>query len=164
MYIRRGTFLKRLVFVVLFLHPICIFADYSFPLDSIILKASQKYRLSPALIKAIIEAESGFDPDAQSHAGAIGLMQLMPKTGAHYGAQDPKNPVENIFAGARYLRELLNRFGGKLNLAIAAYNAGETVVQKFKGIPPYKETQKYVKKVLGRYEELKNIEYFSGKD
>ena len=157
----RGLVLKWLVLAALFLFPISIQAEYNFPVDAIILKASQKYRLSPALIKAVIEAESGFDPDAESHAGAIGLMQLMPRTGAHYGAQDPKNPVENIFAGARYLRELLNRFEGKLNLAIAAYNAGETVVQKFQGIPPYQETQKYVAKVLNRYEELKNLEYFS---
>lgn len=146
---------------VVFCAPVISFAQSDMATDSIILKASQKYRLSPALIKAIIETESGFDPDARSHAGAIGLMQLMPKTGAHYGAQDPKNPSENIYAGARYLRELLNRFGGKLYLAIAAYNAGETVVQKFKGVPPFQETQKYVKKVLGRYEELKQIEYFS---
>ena len=149
------------IILLLFLTPPAVSnADVSdFGIDSIIAKAAFTYRLSPALIRAVIEAESSYDPDAKSLAGAEGLMQLMPKTGKAYGVEDPKNPVENIFAGARYLRYLLNRFKGQLSLAIAAYNAGEAKVLQHQGIPPFKETKDYVKRVLARYNKLQK-EYY----
>lgn len=109
--------------------------------------AARSYSLDPALIKAVIHAESAFNPNATSHAGAQGLMQLMPATAASYLVTDPYNPRQNIMAGSKHLKYLLNKYKDDIDLALAAYNAGETPVRKYKGIPPYRETRNYVRKV-----------------
>lgn len=116
-----------------------------------ILSASKKYRIEPELVMAVIKAESNFKSDAVSPAGAEGIMQIMPSTGIQYGVLNPFNYKENIFGGTRYLRYLLNLFMGNIQLAVAAYNAGENAVYKYGTIPPYKETQLYVKKVVSYY-------------
>jgi soluble lytic murein transglycosylase len=124
-------------------------------LDQAIAWYSKQHRLSPALLRAVIKAESDFDPRAVSRTGALGLMQLMPRTAAAMKVGDPFNPVENIAGGAKYLRYLLNRFHGDLPLALAAYNAGEYRVKRWQQIPPIQETQFYVKKVLNYYSVFK---------
>lgn len=120
-------------------------------LEGTIAHHSRQQQIDPALISAIIKAESDFDPDAVSRAGAIGLMQLMPDTAVRLDVRDPFNPEENIAAGARYLRYLLDRFHGNLPLALAAYNAGATKVEHYNTLPPFHETRRYVKKVLRFY-------------
>lgn len=115
--------------------------------DRIIISKSNKYGLEPSLIRAVISAESNWDPLAISKKGAVGLMQLMPST-AREMKLDPFRPEENIEGGARYLRYLLDRFKGQLDIALAAYNAGPTVVERAGGIPSIDETRKYVRKVL----------------
>ena len=112
---------------------------------------SRKHRLDPALLLAVIKAESDFNPSAVSKAGAMGLMQLMPDTAAALNVRDPYNPHENVGGGARHLRYLLDRFEGTLPLALAAYNAGEQRVEKLRRIPPIPETRRYVYKVLRFY-------------
>ncbi|ACX52402.1 Lytic transglycosylase catalytic [Ammonifex degensii KC4] len=107
-----------------------------------------RLQLPPGLVEAVARAESGLNPRAVSRAGAMGLMQLMPGTARALGVTDPFDPVQNVEAGARYLRQLLDRFGGDLRLALAAYNAGPGAVERYRGIPPYPETQAYVEKVL----------------
>jgi soluble lytic murein transglycosylase-like protein len=104
-----------------------------------------------ALVKAVIHAESGFDPDAVSSRGAIGLMQLMPRTADMVGISDPYNPHDNIQAGVKYLKDMLDMFDGNEMLAVAAYNSGPRKVKKYGGVPPYKETRKYVRKVFSYY-------------
>lgn len=104
--------------------------------------------LDPRLLKAVAAAESGFDPKAVSSKGAVGIMQLMPGTAKELGVSDPFDPVQNVRAGARYLHRMLDRFGGDLELALAAYNAGPGVVEKYGGVPPFIETRRYVEKVL----------------
>ena len=121
--------------------------------DHLIFKASEKYNVNYNLIKAVIKAESNFNPQAVSRAGARGLMQLMPKTAYAYQVQDSFEPESNIEAGVRYLRYLLNLFQGNLHLALAGYNAGENAVIKNKGVPPYPETRTYVQRVLRFYQE-----------
>lgn len=116
--------------------------------DNIIDSAAKKYGLDPALIKGIIRAESGFRANAVSGVGAQGLMQLMPATAAGLGVTDPFDPEQNIDAGARYIKGQLDRFGGDVTKALAAYNAGPGNVIKYDGVPPFKETQNYVNKVL----------------
>ena len=106
--------------------------------------------LSPTLIKSVIEVESGYDPMARSSKGAMGLMQLMPETAQQLGVSDPWNPTENITAGTKYLSWLLRKYNGNLMLALAAYNAGPTAVDSYRGIPPYQETTDYVRNVLAR--------------
>ena len=118
--------------------------------DRLILSASDAYDLDPALVKAVIAAESNFDPRATSSKGAQGLMQLMPKTARGLGVNDPYSPQDNVLAGARYLREMLDRYGD-MTRALAAYNAGPTAVDRYRGVPPYRETQKYVSRVLHYY-------------
>jgi soluble lytic murein transglycosylase-like protein len=110
---------------------------------------AKKYKVLPELLHAVIEAESAYDPNAVSPAGAVGLMQLMPATAKRFGVTDRTNPEQNVDAGANYLRKLLNMFDNDVKLAIASYNAGEGAVLKYgRTIPPYKETQKYVVRVL----------------
>ncbi len=123
-------------------------------LDAIIRAASLAYRVEAALITAVIEVESGFNPDARSPVGATGLMQLMPATAKRYGVRNARDPVQNIDGGTRYLRDLLDLFKGDARLALAGYNAGEgAVLRHGRRIPPYAETQAYVPKVLSRYRE-----------
>ena len=106
--------------------------------------------LSSRLVQAVVQVESGYNPDAMSQKGAMGLMQLMPETAAELGVGDAYDPEENLRGGTRYLRQQLDRFGD-LRLALAAYNAGPTAVARYDGIPPYRETQRYVEKVLDLY-------------
>ena len=123
--------------------------------DYLITKASEKYSVDPALIKAVIKAESNFNHRAVSKKGARGLMQLMPATASSLQVQDSFHPESNIEGGVRYLRYLLNYFSGNLNLALAAYNAGENAVIKYGGIPPYRETQTYVRRVLSYLDKFR---------
>jgi len=120
--------------------------------DHFISWAARSFELEPALIKAVIHAESAFDHNATSHAGAQGLMQLMPATGRSHGVTNPYNPHQNIMGGSKHLRYLMDKYDGNLELVLAAYNAGEVPVRKYNGIPPYKETQQYVKRVIKFYE------------
>ncbi len=119
--------------------------------DGLIDEAARLYQLPESFIRAVVRVESDFNPSVVSRAGAMGLMQLMPKTARSMGVADPFDARQNILGGARYLRILANRFKGDLVLTVAAYNAGEGAVEKYAGIPPYKETQRYVRRVLKHY-------------
>jgi len=123
-------------------------------LDRIILEAGEKQGVDPRFIHAVIWQESKYKVDARSHAGAQGLMQLMPATAKRFGCEHPENPEENITAGTKYLSWLLKRFAGNVELALAGYNAGEGSVDKYDGIPPYNETQNYVKIISQRYGKM----------
>lgn len=114
-------------------------------MDAIFEEAASTYNVSVNLIKAVAKAESGFNPSAVSKSGAIGVMQLMPSTARSLGVTDPYDARQNIMGGTKYLRQNLDRFNGNVSLALAAYNAGPNAVQKYGGIPPYQETQNYVK-------------------
>jgi soluble lytic murein transglycosylase len=118
--------------------------------DRLIGLTARQHEVEPALVKAVIAAESNFDPEAVSRAGAQGLMQLMPTTATHLGVDDPLRPTENVRAGTRYLRLMLDRYGD-LERAVAAYNAGPAAVDRYGGVPPYPETQAYVRRVLTYY-------------
>jgi len=124
------------------------FEHYIGSYEAVIQKMAARYKVEPALIKAVIKAESNFDPSALSRKGAIGLMQLMPATAVNLNVSNPYNPHQNIEGGTKYLRNLTGLFGSDLKLVIAAYNAGENAVIKYgRNIPPYKETRDYVKRV-----------------
>ena len=121
-----------------------------------ILAAAKETKVEPALIHAVISVESGYNPSARSHAGAVGLMQLMPGTAERYGVKNRLDPAQNIHGGARYLRDLKVMFGNNLQLVLAAYNAGEEAVMKYgRKIPPYRETIAYVPKVLSHYNKYR---------
>ncbi len=120
-------------------------------LDWIIYRAGKKAGVDPRFIHAVIKQESKYDPKAVSYVGAEGLMQMMPATAKRFGLKDPFDPKANVEAGTKYLKWLLKRFDGDVSLALAGYNAGEGSVDKYKGIPPYNETQNYVKKIVNTY-------------
>jgi len=122
-----------------------------YEIGKLVLVASRQYNLPSELILAIIEIESNFNQNAVSPVGAMGLMQLMPLTARELKVGDPFNPVHNIYGGVKYFNDLLRRFNGNKELALAAYNAGPGAVQKHGGIPPYSETRNYVKKVMKAY-------------
>ena len=121
--------------------------------------ASKKYMVDPALIEAIIQVESSFRPDAVSHSGATGLMQLMPGTARDLDVLDRYNPRENIHGGVKYISELMKRFNNNLTLVIAAYNAGPGAVERHNGIPPKAETERYVQKVMLAYHDFRMMRY-----
>jgi Rod binding domain-containing protein len=121
--------------------------------DNYINLAAKRYEVSPELIRSVIYHESGGNPKAVSHRGAKGLMQLVDSTAQEMGVRDVFNPKENILAGTKYLKSLIQRFNGDLKLALAAYNAGPTIVEKLGGVPPFRETVNYVNKVLGFFQK-----------
>jgi soluble lytic murein transglycosylase-like protein len=124
------------------------------PRDAQIRRVAERHGVDPLLVHAVVRAESGYDPKAVSRKGAVGLMQLMPETARRYGVTDPFDPATNLDAGVRYLRHLLRIFGGNLSLALAAYNAGEEPVLRAGGIPDYRETAEYVRRVRLYYRGL----------
>jgi soluble lytic murein transglycosylase-like protein len=124
------------------------------PFGSLIYSEAKKNDLAPELVAAVVHTESKFKPTARSHAGAVGLMQLVPRTGRWLGAKDLTNPAQNVMAGTKYLRYLNDQFGGNQEKVIAAYNAGEGNVRRFRGIPPFRETRQYVEKVRNFQRDL----------
>ncbi len=122
--------------------------------DPVIKQAAKRHGVSFSLLKALIKIESDFNPRAVSSVGAKGLMQIMPDNIEALNIKDPFNPWENIMGGAGYLKQLIKRFNGKLPLALAAYNAGPGVVERYKGIPPFKETEEFVQNVMKNYAVL----------
>ncbi|HEX7830067.1 MAG TPA: lytic transglycosylase domain-containing protein [Thermoanaerobaculia bacterium] len=134
------------------------------PYGELIYEKAKKYDVDPALVAAVIEQESRFKPRARSHVGARGLMQLMPRTGRWMGARDLYDPEQNIDAGVKYIKYLNQRFNGDLKKTIAAYNGGEGNVMRYRGVPPFRETRQYVKKVLKNYDKhTKKLETYEKK-
>jgi soluble lytic murein transglycosylase-like protein len=124
-------------------------------LEHAVIRAARQHRLHPALLYAVMKAESSFNPLVVSKAGAVGLMQLVPETAMRHGVRNLYDTNENVAGGARHLRYLLDRFHGNTRLALAAYNAGEGKVDRYKQIPPYKETRHYVQRVLNYYRDYR---------
>lgn len=124
-------------------------------IKDIVNRASRAYGVDPDLVMAVMKVESNFNPHTISPKGAIGLMQLMPDTAQEMGVSDPFDVEENVMGGVKYLRYLSEKYKGNLELVLAAYNAGPGAVDRYGGIPPYKETQDYVKRVLSIYKKLK---------
>lgn len=135
--------------------PIISWSSAEHLFQPIVLKAANRYEVDPAMVMAIIMAESSYNPKAISKKGAKGLMQLMPKTARSLGVKDIFNPEHNINAGVRYFKKLLNQFEGDVELALAAYNAGSRKVREHRGIPPFGATRYYVKKVIKYYQYYK---------
>jgi hypothetical protein len=134
------------------------------PYGELIYEKAKKYDVDPALVAAVIEQESRFKPRARSHVGARGLMQLMPRTGRWMGARDLYSPEQNVDAGVKYIKYLDKRFHGDVKKIIAAYNGGEGNVQRYGGVPPFRETRQYVKKVMKNYDKrTKQIEHYEKK-
>jgi len=131
----------------------------TFPLldsfDAQIMSSAQRYGVPASLVKAVVLAESGMNPNARSHAGAMGLMQLMPATARGLGVTDPWDPVQSIDGGTRYLSSMLDQFDGDVRLALAAYNAGPANVRKYNGVPPFQQTRLYVDKVQDLYHHFR---------
>lgn len=125
--------------------------------EALITQHAEANQLNPVLVRAVIEAESAFNPRAVSHVGAMGLMQLMPGTARDLGVVDPFDPDDNIRGGTKYLKSLLDRFDNDVNLALAAYNAGPGAVERYNGVPPYRETRSYVAKIGNRIKDVKTI-------
>lgn len=118
---------------------------------NVVSQVSKKHGVDEKLVQALIKQESGFNPKAKSKSGAIGLMQLMPSTAKSLGVVDPYNTVQNVEGGVKYLKSMLEKYNGNVILALAAYNAGPGAVDKYSGVPPYAETQNYVKNILANY-------------
>jgi hypothetical protein len=131
--------------------PVALGAERFHRYDSIIRAAATRYQLPESLLRAVIHTESNYYPHAVSRAGAMGLMQLMPRTARTLGVREAFDPSQNIHGGARYLRLLANRYGGDMVLVLAAYNAGAGNVEKYGGVPPFEETRAYVRGVLRRF-------------
>jgi soluble lytic murein transglycosylase-like protein len=130
---------------------------YTDKYDDLIGDASDLYDVDSRLVKAIIKVESDFNPRAISKKGAMGLMQIMPENFQRLDIENPFDPKQNIMGGTRYFKQLYQRFNGKLALSLAAYNAGPTAVDQYKSIPPYKETEQYVQRVLSAYRNFKRL-------
>lgn len=125
-------------------------------IDKLIDKYSSQNNLDPDFVKAVVKQESGFNPNAKSHCGAMGLMQLMPSTAQGLGVTNAFDAEQNIYGGTKYLKGLMDRFDNNKELALAAYNAGPNAVKKYNGVPPYRETQNYVKNVMASYGRFKD--------
>ena len=127
-------------------------------IEELILKYANENNLDADFVKAVVKQESGFNPNATSKCGAMGLMQLMPQTARALGVVDAYNPEQNIQGGVKYLKSMMTRFGNDPKLALAAYNAGPGAVQKYGDVPPYRETQNYVKNIMASWEKIKGGE------